>query len=112
MAVMLVISSCIVLAMTAVSEVWLFVLLYTILFACTITAYTATNGETSRKSPSAYRGTALGVLGFYVSSGRTLSTVVLGPVWDAFNLETVFLATGIGVILVTVAVYAYFLKKS
>ncbi|MFW9992181.1 MAG: MFS transporter [Candidatus Odinarchaeota archaeon] len=107
--VMLVISSIAVLLITAASELWLFVCLYIVYSGCIITTYTAANGETARRAPAAYRGVSLGVLGFYVASGRTVSTVLLGPIWDLINLEAVFY---IGTLISLISSIALFILYS
>ncbi len=60
-----------------------------------LTAYIAANGETARRAPIESRGMALGVFGVYVSMGRTTSTVVLGPIWELFDLIAVFIFSSV-----------------
>jgi MFS family permease len=96
---------------TTVNDVWLFVICYIVFSACIITCYTALNGETSRRAPAAHRGVSLGVLGFYISLGRTISTVSLGPIWE-ISLEAVFYAAGFSVILISVFLFIIYYNKS
>lgn len=56
-----------------------------------MTSYLAVNGGTSRVVPSNERGLALGVLGVHVSLGRSLSSLMLSPLWELFDLDAVFL---------------------
>ncbi|MFX1250689.1 MAG: MFS transporter [Promethearchaeota archaeon] len=111
MTVLLFFSSSLLLALTLVTELWLFIIIYIFLFGSVITGFTAVNGETARRSPDIYRGTAMGALGVWLSTGRAVSTIVLGPVWDIFSLEAVFLATAFGVILITPFLYLAFRFK-
>jgi len=60
--------------------------------------YFTANGETTRRAPIEYRGISLGVFGVYVSMGRTTSTVVLGPIWETFDLVGVFIFAPICII--------------
>lgn len=101
-AIILIGSSIVSIAFLFISELWLFVLLYIIYFALMITGYTAVNGETVRRSSQDNRGSALGTLGVYLSSGRTISTIILGVFWIIFDLEFLFLITGIIVIVATI----------
>ncbi len=113
----LVISSTILIATFAiflfglVDNYWLLIILYVILNAALITGYTAENGETSRRSTTELRGTALGALGVYVSLGRASSTIILGPVWEMFGLLSVFGFTAVGVTFITILLNLYY-KRS
>ncbi|MFX1533038.1 MAG: hypothetical protein ACFFDI_02275, partial [Promethearchaeota archaeon] len=112
MTVLLFFSSSLLLALTLVTEIWLFIIVYIFLFGSIITGFAAVNGETARRSPDIYRGTAMGALGVWLSTGRATSTLVLGPVWDFFSLEAVFYASAFGIILVTPLLFlAFRLKK-
>jgi MFS family permease len=66
--------------------------------ASIMVAYFTANGETTRRAPIEYRGISLGVFGVYVSMGRTTSTLVLGPIWETFDLVGVFIFAPIIVI--------------
>jgi len=66
--------------------------------ASIMVGYFTANGETSRRAPIEYRGISLGVFGVYVSMGRTTSTLVLGPIWEVFDLVGVFIFAPICVI--------------
>jgi MFS family permease len=96
------------------SSLFFHVILFTVLIGSFITAYTAVNGGTAKKAPASQRGLALGALGFYVSTGRTTSTVVLGFIWDVYDINMVFLVAGITVIIITLGVYmaSSFFKKT
>ena len=59
--------------------------------ASIMVAYFTANGETTRRAPIEYRGLSLGVFGVYVSMGRTTSTIVLGPIWEMYDLVGVFI---------------------
>ena len=58
-------------------------------------SYIAANSAVTRRAPSEQLGIALGVFGVYVSLGRTTSTIVLGPIWEFFNLATVFVFSSV-----------------
>jgi predicted MFS family arabinose efflux permease len=80
--------------------------------AATMMAYFAANGETTRRAPIADRGIALGVFGVYVSIGRTASTVVLGPVWELFELTGVFIFAPILILILTILLYLKIKRNS
>lgn len=82
----------------------LHIVLYAILIAAIITAYTSVNGGIVKTAPAHHRGLALGTLGFYVSFGRTTSSIILGPVWGLFNINLVFLITGLLIIGATLLI--------
>ncbi|MHA2404883.1 MAG: hypothetical protein ACXADH_17955, partial [Candidatus Kariarchaeaceae archaeon] len=48
----------------------------------------AVNGATSNSAHPKQRGIALGALGFYVSFGRTVSSIFLAPIWELFEIIT------------------------
>ncbi|MHA1969258.1 MAG: hypothetical protein ACW964_15840 [Candidatus Hodarchaeales archaeon] len=106
--VTLFISSVTVFLFICVNEFWMLVLLYLILNGALITAYIAANSETTKRAPFDLRGTALGALGVYVSLGRTCSTIILGLIWEIFGLAEVFLFTSLSMILLTLALFAWF----
>jgi NNP family putative nitrate transporter len=81
------------------------VVIYIILNASLITAYMAESSETSKRAPVILRGTAQGALGFYVSLGRSTSTIVLGPIWEVIGLLGVFYFTTIFILAVTVTLW-------
>ena len=85
-------------AFIVIDDFIMLIVLYIFLNASITVAYFATNGETTRRAPIAQRGLALGVFGVYVSLGRTTSTIVLGPVWESFALEGVFLFASVLII--------------
>jgi MFS family permease len=85
------------------------IILYTFLNASIALAYFATNGETTRRAPIAQRGIALGVFGVYISLGRTTSTIALGPIWEVFNLEGVFLFAP--VLIICLVLIHYFILR-
>lgn len=97
-------------AFLAIDDFILLVILYVFLNASITVAYFATNGETTRRAPIAQRGIALGVFGVYVSLGRTTSTIVLGPIWEVFNLEGVFLFAPV-LIICLVLIHYFILRK-
>jgi MFS family permease len=90
---------------------WILILLYLINNAAIITAYTTSSAEVSRRAPFDERGMALGALGFYISLGRTTSTIILGPIWEFLGLSWVFYCTSISVILVSLFSFFYFKRK-
>ncbi len=65
-----------------------------------MTSYLAVNGGTSRAVPNSERGLALGVLGAHVSLGRSLSSLLLSPLWELFDLNAVFLG---GIVLASLS---------
>ena len=81
-----------------VEEFILLVGLQMVANASIMIGYFTANGETTRRAPIEYRGISLGVFGVYVSMGRTTSTIVLGPIWENFDLAGVFIFAPICVI--------------
>ncbi|MHA1450524.1 MAG: MFS transporter, partial [Candidatus Hodarchaeales archaeon] len=109
MVILLEVASGAIILITLSTELWMMIVFYIIFFGCNMTAYVATNGETSRRAPSSYHGLALGALGIYVSTGRAISTAILGPVWD-YNLNAVFLLTAAGVTIAALIIFFFFRK--
>jgi MFS family permease len=95
------------LAFTFVQNYLLLVILSIIMNASLITAYMAENNEVSKRAPLASKGTALGALGFYVSLGRTSSTVVSGPIWELIGLAGVFYIIAFGVLVITLILFLF-----
>ncbi len=87
-----------------------FVIIYIILNASLITAYMSESSETSKRASISSRGTAQGALGFYVSLGRSTSTIVLGPIWEFIGLFGVFYFTVICILSVTIILW--FINKT
>ncbi len=93
------------LGFTIAQDFQLLVMLYICMNVSLMTAYMAENNEVSRRAPAIFRGTALGALGFYVSLGRTTSTVVSGPIWEIFDLTAVFYIITFCVIIITLVLF-------
>ncbi len=55
-----------------------------------IASYTSVNKGSAARAPTSQRGSALGVLGVYVSLGRALSTMYVGFLYNSFTLEVSF----------------------
>lgn len=87
------------------------VVLYIVVMGSLITAYTGVNGGTAKTAPSNKRGLALGTLGFYVSMGRTTSTLALGPVWEVFSIGWVFGVTSFLLVAVVLVFFLILRKK-
>jgi MFS family permease len=84
-----------VLAYVYVNDFVLLVVAYILTNSSILVSYIAANGETARRAPIESRGVALGVFGVYVSLGRSTSTIVLGPIWELFNLSAVFVFSSV-----------------
>ncbi|MHA2329640.1 MAG: MFS transporter, partial [Candidatus Hodarchaeales archaeon] len=108
----LIICSVTLLIFTVVQDLLFLVILFIILNATLITAYTAENGETTRRASSLHRGTALGALGFYISLGRTTTSLVLGPIWEIADITGVFYFTSIGIFIVTILLFVITRQKN
>jgi len=108
---LIIISLCI-LSFSIITNFWFIIIFYVILNAAIITGYTAENGEAARRGPDYMRGAALGALGFYVSFGRTVSTISLGPIWDIYGLIFVFQVTGVLILAITIILFIIFRSKS
>ncbi|MFX0123273.1 MAG: MFS transporter [Candidatus Hodarchaeota archaeon] len=96
------------LCFTAVQNSLLLILLYICMNASLMTAYMAENNEVSRRAPVIFRGTALGALGFYVSLGRTTSTIVSGPIWEILDLIAVFYVITLSIIVITLVLFFWY----
>ncbi|MHA1866982.1 MAG: MFS transporter [Candidatus Heimdallarchaeaceae archaeon] len=77
-------------SLVIVNSLFVIVMIYLIYSAATLTSYIATNSETTRRAKIAQRGLAVGALGFYLSAGRSLSTLVLSPVWRNLGIIPLF----------------------
>ncbi|MFX1538800.1 MAG: MFS transporter, partial [Promethearchaeota archaeon] len=95
------------LVFTIAQDFLVLVLLYICLNVSMMTSYMAENNEVSRRAPEISRGTALGALGFYVSLGRTTSTIVTGPIWEIFDLRTVFYVITFFIVLITLVLFIW-----
>lgn len=89
---------------TQATELWMVIWIYAFYMANNMTSYLACNGATSHNSENNQRGVAMGVLGVYVSIGRTLSSLLLGVIWQLMTIITddkgeslivVFVVTGV-----------------
>jgi MFS family permease len=81
---------------------------YLLVVAMMMIMYPAINSATSSSAPGKERGIALGALGVYVSLGRGMSTIVLGPLIDWFDL--VFTFKIFAFIVLFSAIIAYFVN--
>lgn len=90
------------------------IILYIIYSASTLTAYLGMNTGATRASKPVHRGIALGALGFYVSAGRSMSTLILSPIWEKFDVNVVFISTAIAIIAATIilSLFSKFFEKS
>ncbi|MFX1515790.1 MAG: MFS transporter [Promethearchaeota archaeon] len=98
--VTLIVYSLSLLAFTIVQHILILILLYIFMNVSVMTSYMAENNEVSRKASVITRGTALGALGFYVSLGRTTSTIISGPIWEILDLNSVFYVITISVLII------------
>jgi MFS family permease len=64
------------------------VVIITVITASSLTGYLAVNGGTGNFAPVRQRGVAMGVLGFYVSFGRSSSSAIVTPLWSYFEQVT------------------------
>ncbi|MFW9929567.1 MAG: MFS transporter [Candidatus Thorarchaeota archaeon] len=83
----------------------LLVLIYFIVTACVFVCYPAVNGATANNAPTMQRGVAMGTLGVFTSLGRASSTTTLGVIWEYYGLITVFLFTGLLIILFVILLF-------
>lgn len=109
--VTLVIYSLSLLAFTIAQHILLLILLYILLNVSMMTSYMAENNEVSRRASAISRGTALGALGFYVSLGRTTSTIISGPIWEILDLSSVFYVITISVLVIITISFFWNKKK-
>ncbi|MFX0119889.1 MAG: MFS transporter [Promethearchaeota archaeon] len=90
----------------------LLIIIYIFMNLSLVTAYMAENNEVSRKAPLSYKGTALGALGFYVSLGRTGSTIISGPIWEFLDLISVFYIISFAIIIITLILFILNRRKT
>ncbi|OLS28212.1 MAG: hypothetical protein HeimC2_08670 [Candidatus Heimdallarchaeota archaeon LC_2] len=89
---------------------------YTILTGGIMIGYISTSGGTSNATIPAQRGMAMGVLGVYISSGRTISSAFLSPMLEIFErysgsrsegLQILFTFTSILTLILTILMGLY-----
>ncbi|UCG01861.1 MAG: MFS transporter [Candidatus Heimdallarchaeota archaeon] len=107
----LIIYSLALLVFTVVQDFLILILLYICLNVSMMTSYMAENNEVSRSAPIEFRGTALGALGFYVSLGRTTSTIVSGPIWEILDLNAVFYILTFSILVITMILFLLYKIK-
>lgn len=89
--------------LTLMTDLYLIIIVYSFVTGSVLTCYTAVNGAASKYSSNKDKGLALGVLGFWVSFGRALSTLLMGPVWEFFSIQISFQMFSIVIILVIIS---------
>ena len=87
------------------NNIVVFILAFIIVMAGIFTSYQELSGATSKIASVKQRGVAMGVLGFYISLGRGISTLLLGLIWEIFSLQDVFLFSAIGIIFLAVILF-------
>lgn len=73
---------------------------YTIMTGAIMIGYISSTGGTSNATVPAQRGLAMGVLGVYISSGRTISSAFLSPMLGIFESQTGSRSEGLQVLFV------------
>ncbi|MHA2097747.1 MAG: MFS transporter [Candidatus Kariarchaeaceae archaeon] len=74
-----------------INNVYLLILAYSVVILAIYTSYQALAADLSKLSNSSERGVAMGVLGFYMSLGRGISTLLVGAIWKFVGIERIFL---------------------
>lgn len=74
--------------LTQTSNLVVVIILYAVIVSSSLTSYFAVNGATSNAAGASSRGLALGALGFWVSFGRSTSSLVLTPIWNWYEVTT------------------------
>lgn len=82
-------------ALTLTTTFWELLAVYTIMMSAIFICYIASTGATSNSVAPAKRGLAMGVLGVYISSGRTASSVILSPILGILENRTGSRAEGL-----------------
>lgn len=104
--------SCItIVSMTLTNDFILLILLNAIVTGSLLTSYTAVNGAASKFSSNLDKGLALGVLGFYVSLGRAMSTLFIGPLWEQYSLTTSLTAISMFIIFILILYWLLIYKR-
>ncbi|MCE7733674.1 MAG: MFS transporter [Candidatus Heimdallarchaeota archaeon] len=102
--VSLILNGFLLILITQATQLWMVIVIFAFYMANNMTSYLACNGATSHNSKNNQRGVAMGVLGVYVSIGRTLSSLLLGVIWQIMTVLTddkgesliaVFMFTGV-----------------
>jgi len=107
----LIVYSLTLLVFTVAQHILMLILLYIFLNVSMMTSYMAENNEVSSKASVISRGTALGALGFYVSLGRTTSTIISGPIWEILDLNSVFYVITISILIITIISFFWNKKR-
>ncbi len=102
LSISLILSASAVFLLITVDSLLFLILIYMLYSATILTCYLGVNTGTTLASSQKDRGMALGTLGFYVSLGRSVSTISLSPLWGPLGLEMLFVLTALFVILTSV----------
>lgn len=108
---------------TQLTTYWMVAVVYSFYMAGVTLCYLGANSATSNTAASSDRGKAMGVLGVWVSIGRTSSSIILGIIWEILqrnshnsgsSLAMVFQITGAMLILGSFLLYRvqYILKDT
>ncbi|MHA2170042.1 MAG: MFS transporter [Candidatus Kariarchaeaceae archaeon] len=74
-----------------VISIFLLIMAYIAVISGIYTSYQALAGDISKLTPSSDRGVTMGALGFFMSLGRGISTLLVGVIWKFVGIEMIFL---------------------
>ncbi|MHA2276732.1 MAG: MFS transporter [Candidatus Kariarchaeaceae archaeon] len=74
-----------------INNIFLLIFAYITVILLIYTSYQALAGDLSKLVTSSERGVTMGVLGFYMSLGRGISTLLVGLIWKFVRIEIIFL---------------------
>jgi MFS family permease len=105
----MIITSSMIFMLPLTNTFWELLTVYTILSAAIMIGYISSTGGTSNATVPAQRGLAMGVLGVYISSGRTASSAFLSPMLGIFENQTGSRSEGLDVLFAFTAILTFIL---
>jgi MFS family permease len=105
----MIITSSMIFLLPLTNSFWELLTVYTILTGAIMIGYISSTGGTSNATVPAQRGLAMGVLGVYISSGRTASSAFLSPMLGIFESQTGSRSEGLNVLFAFTAILTFIL---
>ncbi|MFV2015787.1 MAG: MFS transporter, partial [Candidatus Heimdallarchaeota archaeon] len=114
--VSMIITSLMIYLLTITNTFWQLLAVYTILMSSILIGYISSAGATSNAALPAQRGLAMGVLGVYISMGRTSSSIILSPILEFLEIRSnsrseglidLFTITAIIIVVITLLLTLY-----
>ncbi|MHA2251078.1 MAG: MFS transporter [Candidatus Kariarchaeaceae archaeon] len=83
------------------NSIFLLIMAYIAVISGIYTSYQAFAGDVSKLTPPSERGVAMGALGFFMSLGRGISTLLVGAIWKFLGIEMIFLLFAVWIFLLS-----------